>query len=87
MTMKSKHQAIRDLLLASEDGLTVNKIAEHLGATDKTIYNTIKVVYGVYIDRWMVPNRGQYTAVYMCIKTPENAPHPTKKHQAVEARS
>ena len=49
--MKSRHQAIRDLLLASEDGLTVNQLADHFGATTKTICKTLKVVYGVYIDR------------------------------------
>ena len=76
--MKSRHQAIRDLLLASADGLTVNQIAEHFGATLKTICKTLKTVFGVYIDRWTGPNRGQYTAVYMCIEVPPNAPHPTK---------
>jgi len=49
--MKSRHHAIRDLLLASEDGLTVNQLAEHFDATSKTICKTLKVVYGVYIDR------------------------------------
>jgi hypothetical protein len=33
-------------------------------------------VFGVYIDRWLPPKRGQYAAVYMCIDTPEDAPHP-----------
>lgn len=78
--MKSRHQTIRDLLLSSEDGLTVNEIAKHVGATDRTICKTLKTVYGVYIDRWMGPNRGQYSAVYMCVDTPENAPQPTCKH-------
>jgi len=74
--IKSRHQAIRDLLLASEDGLTVNQLADHFGATTKTICKTLKVVYGVYIDRWASAKRGQYAAVYMCVETPENAPHP-----------
>ena len=77
--MKSRHYAIRDLLLASEDGMTVNEIADHFGATPKTICKTLKTVFGVYIDRWAAPNRGQYAAVYACIETPENAPHPTVK--------
>ena len=74
--MKSRHHAIRDLLLVSEDGLTVNEIADHFGATSKTICKTLKTVCGVYIDRWTGPNRGQYAAVYVCVETPENAPHP-----------
>ena len=76
MTMKSRHPAIRELLLASEDGLTVNQIAEHFACDPNTLYNTMKMVCGAYIDRWMGPNRGQYTAVYMCVETPKNAPHP-----------
>ena len=76
MTMKSRHHAIRDLLLASEDGLTVNEIADHFGATSKTICKTLKTVCGVYIDRWTGPTRGQYAAVYACVETPQNAPHP-----------
>lgn len=74
--MKSRHHAIRDLLLASEDGLTVNEIADHFGATPKTICKTLKTVCGVYIDRWSGPKRGQYAAVYVCVVTPENVPHP-----------
>ena len=73
---QSRHQAIRDLLLTSEDGLTVSEIADHFGATSKTICKTLKTVYGVYIDRWKGPTRGQYTAVYMCVEVPEDAPHP-----------
>jgi len=77
---KSRHQAIRELLLTSEDGLTVNEIADHFSATPATICKTIKTVYGVYIDRWTGPNRGQYSAVYMCADIPEDAPQPTCKH-------
>ena len=73
---QSRHAAIRDLLLASEDGLTVNKIADHFGATANTICKTLKTVCGVYVDRWTKVSRGQYAAVYMCVETPEDAPHP-----------
>lgn len=73
---QSRHAAIRDLLLASEDGLTVNEIADHFGATANTICKTLKTVCGVYVDRWTKVSRGQYAAVYMCVETPEDAPHP-----------
>jgi hypothetical protein len=73
---QSRHDAIRDLLLASEDGLTVNEIAAHFDATANTICKTLKTVYGVYVDRWAGPHRGQYAAVYMCMEAPEDAPHP-----------
>jgi hypothetical protein len=77
--MKSRHPAIRELLLTSEDGLTVTQIATHFGCDPDTLYNTMKAVWGVYIDRWMGPNRGQYEAVYMCVEIPENAPRPNTK--------
>jgi hypothetical protein len=73
---KSRHPEIRNLLLASHDGLTVNEIAAYFECDPNTIYNTIPAVWGVYIDRWMGPNRGQYAAVYACVEVPENAPHP-----------
>jgi len=76
----SRHQAIRDLLLDSEDGLTIKQIAEHFGAGTKTIQKTMKAIWGIYIDRWTVPKRGQFAAVYMCIEIPENAPHPTERY-------
>jgi len=90
---RSRHQAIRDLLLAAEDGLTINQIAEHFGAGPKTIQKTIKGVWGVYIDRWTVPKRGQYSAIFMCTEPLPDAPHPTERYlpqtqwQSVEARS
>jgi hypothetical protein len=79
--MKSRHHKIRELLLRSEDGLTVNEIAEHFACDPNTLHNTMKMVHGVYIDRWTGPTRGQYTAVYVCAETPENAPHPTRNKE------
>jgi len=79
--IRSRHQIIRDILLASEDGLTVKQIAEVLGDDNyKSVAKTVKLIYGLYIDRWMVPNRGQFAAVYMCVEVPSNAPHPTERY-------
>jgi hypothetical protein len=79
---RSRHQLIRDLLLDSEDGLTIKQLVEALADNDnpKSIQKTVKNIYGVYIDRWAVPKRGQYAAVYMCIDVPSNAPHPTERY-------
>jgi hypothetical protein len=76
----SRHQAIRDLLLASDDGLTLQQMAVLMDCNYKTLGKTIKNVWGVYIDRWAVPKRGQFAAVYMCVDIPENAPHPTERY-------
>jgi hypothetical protein len=78
---KSRHQMIRNMLLESEDGMTVKEITERFDdATTKTICKTLKLIYGIYIDRWTVVKRGSYAAVYMCVDIPENAPHPTERY-------
>ena len=69
----SRHQAIREVLLESEDGMTIQQVADKLGCGYKSIQKTIKLIWGVYIDRWSVPKRGQFAAVYMCVPRP--APH------------
>jgi len=76
----SKHKEIRDLLLQAEDGMTANEIAARLDADPNAIRRAIPDMYGVYIDRWTAPKRGQYAAVYMCIDVPSNAPHPTERY-------
>ena len=76
----SRHQAIREVLLESEDGMTIQQIADKLDCGYKSIQKTIKVIWGVYIDRWAVPKRGQFAAVYMCVEVPAHAPHPTERY-------
>jgi hypothetical protein len=78
---RSRHQQIRNMLLDSEDGMTIKQIAEALQDDNcKSVAKTVKLVYGLYIDRWTVPKRGQYAAVYMCVEIPQDAPHPTERY-------
>ena len=77
--MNSRHSAIRDILLNAEDGMTAGEIAARLDAEPHAIRRAIPDTYGVYIDRWNAPSRGQYEAVYMCVKVPENTPKPRSK--------
>ena len=72
----NRQQAIRALLQASDDGMTIEEIATALKINVPNLYAQMPKVFGVYIDRWNAPKRGQYAAVYMCIDTPEDAPHP-----------
>ena len=76
----SRHQLIRETLLASEDGMTIQEIADKLGTSYEPIQKAIKLIWGVYIDRWTVPKRGQYAAVYMCVPVPPHAPRPTERY-------
>ena len=45
--------------------MTIQQVADKLGTGYKSIQKTIKLIWGVYIDRWTVPKRGQFAAVYM----------------------
>jgi hypothetical protein len=77
----SRHKQIREMLLASEDGMTVKEITDRFEeATAKTIRKTLKLVYGIYVDRWTVVKRGSYAAVYVCVDVPQDAPHPTERY-------
>jgi len=81
---KSRHQLIRDMLLESEDGMTIKEIAETLGDhCHKSVQKTVKLIHGLYIDRWTVIKKGTYAAVYVCVDVPENAPHPTERYLPV----
>jgi len=74
----SKHKEIRDLLLQTDDGLTANEIAARLYADPHAIRRALRDTFGVYIDRWATPKRGQYAAVYVCVEVPDNTPRPKK---------
>ena len=77
---QSRHEQIKRVLLESEDGLTAAEIADKIGSNAKSINKSIKNIWGIYIDRWTVPRRGQFSAVYMCVDVPKNAPHPTERY-------
>jgi predicted transcriptional regulator len=77
---RSRHNDIRAALLSAPDGLTAREIADKLGVDRNTVSYAIKHIYGVYIDRWTVPKRGQFAAVYMCVPVPPHAPHPTERY-------
>lgn len=78
---RSRHQYIRNMLLASEDGMTINQITTALGDPNrKSVQKTVKLVHGLYIDRYTVIKKGTYAAVYVCVEVPEDAPHPTERY-------
>jgi hypothetical protein len=77
--MQSRHNQIRELLLQAEDGMTANQIAARLDADPTVIRRALPDVYGVYIDRWNAPKRGQYAAVYVCMEVPQDTPKPRSK--------
>lgn len=76
----SRHDKIRNLLISSSDGLTTSQIAKQIGSTYKSVQKTMNNIYGVYVDRWDIPKRGQFAAVWMCVEVPPDAPHPTDRY-------
>ena len=74
--MQSRHNQIRELLLNAADGMTANEVAARLDVDPNAIRRAIPDMYGVYIDRWTEPKRGQYAAVYVCVLVPEDTPKP-----------
>jgi hypothetical protein len=74
---RSRHDEIRQALLANDDGLTILQLAALFKCQKASMGRTLKDMWGVYIDRWQ-PANGTYAAVYMSVPTPENAPHPRK---------
>jgi len=76
--MKSKHDIVRKVLRASEDGLTVKQIVDLTQIDKDPLSRILQTMPDAYIDRWSGPTRRQYNAVWCVVVSPENCPHPTK---------
>jgi len=76
--MKSKHDIVRKVLRASEDGLTVKQIVDLTQIDKDPLSRILQTMPDAYIDRWSGPTRGQYSAVWCVVVPHENCPHPTK---------
>jgi len=59
--------------------MTANEIATMLNTDPASIRQSLATAYGVYIDRWDAPKRGQYAAVYVCVPVPKDTPKPRKE--------
>ena len=73
---KSRHQLIRDTLLAHEDGLTKKELCTIAGLDQRSIAKTLDAMVDVYIDRWVQPKKRLITPVYIAVKVPEDCPRP-----------
>ena len=73
---KSRHQLIRDTLLAHEDGLTKKELCNIAGLDQRSIAKSLIAMPDVYIDRWVVPKKRLATPVYVAVKVPEDCPKP-----------
>jgi hypothetical protein len=73
---KSRHQQIRNTLLAHEDGLTKSQICTISGIDARSIKKSLDAMPDVYIDRWVIPAKKAVTPVYVAVKVPEDCPKP-----------
>ena len=77
---KSNQTAVRALLRAMPDGLTITELSEKTGVYTNSIQRCIKDMPDAYIDRWDTKSRGRYlSAVWCVVIPPENCPKPERK--------
>jgi len=72
----TRQQAIRELLLNNEDGLTRQQISDALNIHIANVKTAIGGMPDVYIDRWVMGQRKQYQKVYCAVYVPKDCPHP-----------
>ena len=75
---KSRHQLIRDTLLAHEDGLTKHEICRIAGLDQRSIRRSLIAMPDVYIDRWVIPAKKAVTPVYVAVDVPKDCFMPNK---------
>jgi hypothetical protein len=78
--MKAHHDTIRACLARNPEGMTVAELAACTQISPDTFRNSLKSCFGVYIDRWEGPFRGQWRAVYALVAVPEDCPKPEKRN-------
>lgn len=77
--MKSHHDKVRACLADSSDGLSIAEIAKCTQIEADSLRQSIKTCFGVYVDRYEGPIRGQWQAIYMLAEVPEDVPMPDRK--------
>ena len=73
---KSRHQLIRETLLAHEDGLTKSQICNITNISHSSIKKSLDAMPDVYIDRWIIPAKKAVTPVYDAVDVPKDCPKP-----------
>lgn len=82
--MKKPHlPAIRELLRASRDGMTVDQLMRCLPqiSTPSVLRKCLDRMPDAYIDRWLLEpgKRGQFQAVWTVVTPPPHCPYPTAR--------
>lgn len=71
-------QTIRALLRAHPDGLSTTEVAGRVNRNAGNMGKLLRSMPDAYVDRWIGPVRGQYTAVWCVVVPPADCPHPRR---------
>jgi len=71
-----RQKKIRAVLRAKPYGLTPIEIATLLKMHPANVRTALRAMPDVYVDRWQVGKRGQYSKVWVAVRVPEDCPHP-----------
>ena len=71
-----RQKKIRTLLRAHPNGMTPPEIAAATGVHVANVRTALRAMPDVYVDRWRMGKRGQFTKVWVAVPVPEDCPHP-----------
>jgi hypothetical protein len=71
-----RQKKIRTVLRANPNGMTPYEIAEAIGSHPANVRMSLKAMPDVYVDRWRMGQRGQFTKVWVAVPVPDDCPHP-----------
>ena len=74
-----RQKRIRTLLRAKPSGMTPPEIAEATGLHVANVRTSLRAMPDVYVDRWRLGQRGQYTKVWVAVQVPDDCPHPNDR--------
>ena len=75
-------QKIRELLLSSEDGMTIKQICQRLDREYHNISKLVKTMPDAYIDRYREWQTNCYEAIWCVVEVPANCPKPERKKES-----
>ena len=71
-----RQKRIRTLLRLNPNGLTPPEISAATGMHVANVRTALRAMPDVYVDRWRLGNRGQFTKVWVAVPVPDDCPHP-----------
>jgi hypothetical protein len=71
-----KSKALRVLLRANPDGMSVTELADRIGVTPDGARKSLKHMPDAYITRWEPTTNGRFMSIWCVVVPPPNAPNP-----------